>query len=185
MSCNTLLIRLWTQVPNHRATIDGLYRLLKPGGRFIVCEHVLQPYPNGGDLIAALLQKLYMIVGWSFWVGGCSLDRDTDAALRDVAGSSGWEEVKATYLSPYSTVPYLVGEYVKSKWEEPRRVVSSFHLLHYTWLWGLCTAKIEWYGQNWATLASLDTTHQHAVPVRESRLKYWLAQVFLVYFVKT
>jgi hypothetical protein len=56
-----------------------------------------------------------MIVGWSFWVGGCSLDRDTDAALRDVAGSSGWEEVKATYLSPYSTVPYLVGEYVKSK----------------------------------------------------------------------
>jgi hypothetical protein len=43
------------------------------------------------------------------------MDRDTDAALREVAGPGGWDEVKATYLSTYSTVPYLVGEYVKAK----------------------------------------------------------------------
>lgn len=91
------------------------FLLLKPRRRFIFCEYVLQPYPNGGDLIAALLQKLYMIIGRYFWEGRCCPDRDSDAALREVGGQDGWEEVKVTYLSPYSTVPYLVGEYVKAK----------------------------------------------------------------------
>lgn len=56
-----------------------------------------------------------MIMGWSFLLGGCCLDRDTDAALKKIAGPEGWGKVTATYLSTYSPIPYLVGEYVKAK----------------------------------------------------------------------
>jgi SAM-dependent methyltransferase len=107
-------LRVLCGVPSPEETADGLYRLLKPGGRLIVCEHVKQSYPNGGDLIASILQKFYMLVGWSFWLGGCCLNRDTDKMLRKVAGPNGWSEVKVTYMQTYAAIPYIVGEYVKA-----------------------------------------------------------------------
>lgn len=107
-------IRVLCGVPSPEETADGLYRLLKPGGRLIVCEHVRQPYPNGGDLVASLLQRFYMLIGWSFWLGGCCLNRDTDQILRKVAGPDGWSEVKVNYMQTYAAVPYIVGEYVKA-----------------------------------------------------------------------
>ncbi|QDS73665.1 hypothetical protein FKW77_002612 [Venturia effusa] len=107
-------IRVLCGVPSPEETAEGLYRLLKPGGRLIVSEHVKQPYPNGGDLIASLLQRFYMLVGWSFWLGGCCLDRETDRTLRKVAGPDGWSEIKVNRLDGYSTIPHIVGEYVKA-----------------------------------------------------------------------
>jgi len=107
-------VRVLCGVPNQEETAEGLYRLLKPGGRLIVCEHVLQPYPNGGDIIAKIMQRFYMIVGWSFWLGGCCLDRDTDRVLRKVAGPEGWEKTKVEKLNMYAAIPYIVGEYVKA-----------------------------------------------------------------------
>jgi SAM-dependent methyltransferase len=107
-------IRVLCGVPTPEETAEGLYRLLKPGGRLIVCEHVKQPYPNGGDLIASLMQKLYMLVGWSFWLGGCCLNRETDEILREVAGPGGWREAKVMRMQTYAAIPYIVGEYVKA-----------------------------------------------------------------------
>lgn len=107
-------IRVLCGVPSPEETADGLYRLLKPGGRLIVCEHVKQPYPSGGDLVASLLQRFYMLIGWSFWLGGCCLNRDTNQMLRKVAGPDGWREVKVNYMQTYAAVPYIVGEYVKA-----------------------------------------------------------------------
>lgn len=107
-------IRVLCGVPSPEETVEGLYRLLKPGGCLVVCEHIKQPYPNGGDFIASLLQKFYMLIGWSFWLGGCCLDRDTDQILRKVAGPDGWSEVKVNYMQTYAAVPYIVGEYVKA-----------------------------------------------------------------------
>lgn len=107
-------IRVLCGVPSPEETVEGLYRLLKPGGCLVVCEHIKQPYPNGGDFIASLFQKFYMLIGWSFWLGGCCLDRDTDQILRKVAGPDGWSEVKVNYMQTYAAVPYIVGEYVKA-----------------------------------------------------------------------
>ncbi|TID24423.1 putative alpha-L-arabinofuranosidase C [Venturia nashicola] len=107
-------IRVLCGVPSAEETAAGLYRLLKPGGRLIVCEHVKQPYPNGGDLIASLFQRFYMLIGWSFWLGGCCLDRDTDQMLRKVSGSDGWSQVKVSYSQTYGALPKIVGEYVKT-----------------------------------------------------------------------
>ena len=99
-------------VPSQEATVESLYRLLRPGGRLLLCE---QPYPNGGDLIASIMQRLFMLFGWSLWLGGCCLDRDTDKVLRKVAGPKGWREVKVKYLQTYATIPYIVGEMVKAE----------------------------------------------------------------------
>lgn len=107
-------IRVLCGVPNQEETVEGLYRLLKPGGRFVVCEHVAQPYPEGGDIFAKFFQKLYMFAGWSFWLGGCCLDRDTEKVLRMVAGPNGWKDVKLKFLGPQAAIPYIVGELIRS-----------------------------------------------------------------------
>jgi SAM-dependent methyltransferase len=107
-------LRALCGVPHQEETAEGLYRLLKPGGRLLLCEHVKQPYPNNGDLIAAVMQRIYMLCGWSFWLGGCCLNRDTEAVLRKVAGPGGWKEVKLNHLQPYAAIPFIVGELVKA-----------------------------------------------------------------------
>lgn len=105
-------IRVLCGVPHQEETIEGLYRLLKPGGRLVVCEHVAQPYPKGGDIVAKIMQKLFMLSGWSFLVG-CCLDRDTEKVLKDVAGPDGWKEVKLKFLGHQAAIPYIVGELFK------------------------------------------------------------------------
>lgn len=107
-------IRVLCGVPSPEETADGLYRLLKPGGRLVICEHVKQPYPNGGDFIASLFQRFYMLIGWPFWLGGCCLDRDTDQMLRKVAGPDGWSEINVNYSQTHAAVPYIMGEYLKA-----------------------------------------------------------------------
>jgi SAM-dependent methyltransferase len=107
-------LRTLCGVPDQEDTAAGLYRLLKPGGRLLVVEHVKQAYPHGGDIFGAIFQRIYMLVGWSFWLGGCCLNRDTEAVLRKVAGPKGWKEVKLNYLQPYAAIPYISGEFVKA-----------------------------------------------------------------------
>jgi len=107
-------IRVLCGVPHQEETIDGLYRLLKPGGRLLLCEHVVQPYPNGGDFVAKRFQQLFMLLGWWFWLGGCCLDRDTAQIVQKVAGDGGWKEVKLNFLGRQEAIPYIVGELVKS-----------------------------------------------------------------------
>jgi SAM-dependent methyltransferase len=107
-------IRALCSVKNPEETAAGLYRLLKPGGRLILYEHVKQPYPNGGDRISALLQKVYMLAGWSFFLG-CRLTNDTESAVRKAGGPRGWKEIDMASRVPYTTTPYIIGELVKSK----------------------------------------------------------------------
>jgi len=107
-------IRVLCGVPDQEETAAGLYKLLKPGGRLLLCEHVKAPWPNGGDPLAAVMQRIYMLVGWKFWLGGCCLNRDTEAVLRKVAGPKGWKEVKLNHLQAWAAIPYIVGELVKA-----------------------------------------------------------------------
>jgi SAM-dependent methyltransferase len=105
-------IRVLCGVPHQEETAAGLYRLLKSGGRLLIVEHVVQP--KGGDIIAKFMQGLFMLLGWSFLLGGCCLDRDTEATLRKVAGPDGWKEVNIKFLGHQAAVPYIVGELTKS-----------------------------------------------------------------------
>lgn len=106
--------RVLCGVPHLSQTVEGLYKCLKPGGRMLICEHVVNPWPNSGSLIAAGLQRLYMLMGWSFFLGGCCLDRNTEKVLRDVAKEDGgWEKFDLELLGNFSCIPFIVGELVK------------------------------------------------------------------------
>jgi SAM-dependent methyltransferase len=39
-----ICIRVLCSVPDLESTLNSLYSLLKPGGRFIICEHVINPW---------------------------------------------------------------------------------------------------------------------------------------------
>lgn len=102
-------VRSLCTVPHHAETIQGLYRLLKPGGRIVLYEHVRQDY----DPLAKIMQTIFVWMGWKFFMGGCELDRPTGRALVDAAGKEGWSEIKLDVLADYAALPYIIGYLVK------------------------------------------------------------------------
>jgi ubiquinone/menaquinone biosynthesis C-methylase UbiE len=96
-------------VPEPQATIQGLYKLLKPGGRFVFCEHVVAK--TG---LARLLQRWYHLIGWQTLVGGCNMDRDTGQWIEDAAkADGGWAEVSFEPSTRNVPLGYVVGSLVK------------------------------------------------------------------------
>jgi SAM-dependent methyltransferase len=106
-------VRVLCGVPRPEETIQGLYRLIKPGGRLVFCEHVASPWREDGSIFARLAQVGYAVLGWSFFLGGCCIDRHTKQYLIDAAGKEGWEEVHVESVEPKTAVPFIVGYLVK------------------------------------------------------------------------
>ena len=112
-------VRVLCSVSNPRETIRGLYDLLKPGGKLLVCEHVVNPWTTKkGSLAARFMQAVYALLGWSFWMGDCHMNRDTETTLRlvgDEAGTdqSGWESVDIERSFGWSPLSYISGTLVK------------------------------------------------------------------------
>lgn len=99
-------------IPQPRETADLFYRLLKPGGRIIFLEHVINNCDSrrGGSKIAWLLQNVYMLMGWHFWNGGCELTRDTAGNLMNASAyDGGWADVKIFDRNPGGCVPEIYG----------------------------------------------------------------------------
>ena len=107
-------VRVLCGVPKLNETVEGLYRCLKPGGRFVVCEHVVNDDSKPGGWVGRLLQHCYTALGWSFFGGGCELLRDTAAVLMKAAeADGGWAEAKLEKVDEWSVVPHIVGYFVK------------------------------------------------------------------------
>ncbi|KAF1940653.1 hypothetical protein EJ02DRAFT_512965 [Clathrospora elynae] len=102
--------RVLCGVPHPEQTIKGLYSLLKPGGRMVVCEHVANPWRTEGRVAARFMQFVYSALGWQFFVGGCELQRHTREYLRD-AGE--WDKFDLKYYNPKDCISFVVGELVK------------------------------------------------------------------------
>ena len=110
-------LRALCGIPEPKETVDMFYRLLKPGGRIIFFEHVVNNCDSerGGSRIAWLLQRVYMLMGWRFWNGGCELTRDTSKNLENAAaGDGGWAEIKILDRNPGGCVPEIYG-YMQKK----------------------------------------------------------------------
>jgi SAM-dependent methyltransferase len=107
-------IRVLCGVPKLEETINGLYGCLKPGGRIVLCEHVVNDYQKEGSIVGRALQQFYMALGWSFWAGGCELTRDTPGLLMKAAKQDGgWAEIKLKTVDEWSTIPHIFGYCVK------------------------------------------------------------------------
>lgn len=83
----TTLVLCTVQDP--QAAVSELRRVLRPGGRLIVIEHVVDPSPR-----RARWQER-VTPAWRMVARGCHLDRDTRATLArggfDVSGVGSWE----------------------------------------------------------------------------------------------
>ena len=109
-------IRVLCGVPDPESVVAGLYNILKPGGRMVVCEHVVNSRDGrrGGTAVGQTMQQFYMMMGWSSIMGGCELTRDTLGSLRKAAQKDGgWEKVDVETYDAYSTIPHIVGVLTK------------------------------------------------------------------------
>ncbi|RAL13679.1 class I SAM-dependent methyltransferase [Aspergillus homomorphus CBS 101889] len=110
-----LCVRVLCSVPEMQRTVDELYGLLKPGGKILVAEHVVNPWRTAkGSLLARAMQGVYQVLGWSFFSADCALNRDTEGALlRAAERDGGWEIVDLERHFSWSVMPYVSGSLVK------------------------------------------------------------------------
>ena len=107
-------IRVLCGVPRVRETVEVLYECLKPGGRLVLCEHVVNPGNGGSNLMGWFLQYFYGALGWPFFMGGCQLRRDTIALLMEAAeADGGWAKVQLEKVDEWSLLPHVVGYCIK------------------------------------------------------------------------
>jgi len=115
-------LRVLCGVPHVQETINGLYNLLKPGGRMVICEHVVNPWRTEGRLLARFMQVVYTLLGWPFFMGGCELQRHTPEYLRN-AGE--WDKFDLKYYGPKDAIPFVVGELIKKGGKSYAEVVKE------------------------------------------------------------
>jgi hypothetical protein len=102
-------------VPTPEKILSTLYTYLKPGGTFLIFEHVGSDHP-----VPRFLQTAYTNCCWRFIMDGCELNRPTGRNLLECAkgpGRNGWKEVElmnAPGEGWWSIVPHLVGKLVKA-----------------------------------------------------------------------
>lgn len=106
----TFNILCW--VASQESACKSLYSLLKPGGQWLVYEHVVveQKYT-----IPRLLQHAYNMV-WPFFLGGCNIKRDTAEVLKR-AGT--WDTVDLSRKNGeggWEMLGHIIGQLVKTMW---------------------------------------------------------------------
>ena len=110
-------VRVLCSVADLHETCSTMYKLLKPGGKMLVCEHVVNPWRSAkGSYVARLVQTMYSWLGWTFFVGNCHLRRDIGGELVEAGREwGGWEEVDLAYDFGWSVLPYVSGRLVKRR----------------------------------------------------------------------
>ncbi|MCJ1407151.1 hypothetical protein MMC19_001221 [Ptychographa xylographoides] len=109
-------VRTLCSVPDLSATIEMLYRLLRPGGRFIICEHVINQWRTSrkASMIGRGFQIFYMMLGWTFFIGDCCLNRDTAEMVKKIGElHGGWKTVELESTMEWSALPFVTGVFVK------------------------------------------------------------------------
>lgn len=117
-------IRCLCSVDNPKAMITSLYKYLKPGGQWIVYEHVIT---NVGGLVAlyqcehappANLNCANREIGtldfiWPYFLGGCSITRDSEKWLREAGTWSAFDLRQPADEPSYKVLPHVSGVLIK------------------------------------------------------------------------
>lgn len=91
-----------------------LYALLKPGGKFVIVEHVVNPWKDRdrGSVAGRLLQVLYKPF-WEFFIR-CHLDADTETLLKRMGERhGGWQRMDLRRRLEWSPLAWIGGVLVK------------------------------------------------------------------------
>ncbi|KAL2812587.1 S-adenosyl-L-methionine-dependent methyltransferase [Aspergillus granulosus] len=112
-----ITVRVLCSVPDFERTAAELYALLKPGGKMLVVEHVVNPWMTPkGSILARAMQVVYHAFGWRWVMGDCCMNRDTEGVLRRVAEKdAGWESFEMERWFGTTCLPYVAGVLVKRK----------------------------------------------------------------------
>ena len=105
-------VRVLCSVPNLEETVREFHSLLRPGGELMVVEHIKNPWWKNGSLLGRLMQIVYHILGWKFFLAGCEMNRDTPAILRRAAP---WEAVDLKTHFEWTALPYVAGTLTKKQ----------------------------------------------------------------------
>ncbi|OCT48265.1 hypothetical protein CLCR_11292 [Cladophialophora carrionii] len=105
-------VRVLCSVPNLEETVRDFHSLLRPGGELMVVEHIRNPWTTTGSILGRLMQIVYHFLGWTFFLAGCQMNRDTPAVLRRAAP---WEAVELKTHFEWTALPYLAGTLTKKR----------------------------------------------------------------------
>jgi SAM-dependent methyltransferase len=100
-------------IPDPQNTIKNVYDLLKPGGQFIILEHVASNY-----WFTRIIQTIYTNLGWRFLFDGCEMNRDTLKWILEAPQKKNvtWQniEIKSPETDGWwSPVPRIYGRFIK------------------------------------------------------------------------
>ncbi|KAJ9614444.1 hypothetical protein H2200_002580 [Cladophialophora chaetospira] len=107
-----ICVRVLCSVPNLEETILDFHSLLRPGGELMVVEHIRNPWEKNGSIVGRTMQIVYQLLGWTFFLAGCEMNRDTPAVLRRAAP---WEAVELKTHFEWSALPYVAGTLTKKQ----------------------------------------------------------------------
>ena len=104
-----LSVQVLCSVPEPGRVLKQLHALMKPGGRFLVYEHVMS-----NDVMSRMIQNFYTIF-WPFFVGNCCLNRNTQESIMQ---AGDWERIELSVPKAedaWSVFPRIHGQLWKSK----------------------------------------------------------------------
>jgi len=108
--------RVLCTLPHLEESLEVLYGLLKPSGKILVVEHVVNPWSkdkDSGGLIGRLTQMIYR-PWWKFFIQ-CNIDADTETLLLKVGErNGGWGKVELRRNLEWSTLSWIAGCLEKS-----------------------------------------------------------------------
>lgn len=108
ISDTTIAARVLCGVPELEESLSILYALLKPGGKVLIVEHVVNPWKHRsrGSVSGRFMQLIY----GPFWESFIRyhLNADTEALLRKVGQvSGGWQRVDLQRRAEWSPLPWI------------------------------------------------------------------------------
>jgi SAM-dependent methyltransferase len=92
-------------VPNPQKAIQSIYKLLKPGGKLVLLEHILS-----GSQIGSGIQNIINPV-WTIFADGCNLNRRTDQLIKE----TDLRLIRESYF--FYSLPFYEAEYEKNTYE--------------------------------------------------------------------
>ncbi|KAI5298782.1 hypothetical protein KEM55_002935, partial [Ascosphaera atra] len=108
-------VRCFCSISDPVAVINGLYPLLKPGGKFIMVEHVKNDWHSPkGSILARFVQIIIQTLGFPFFVGNCHFNRETVKTIdRAAVHDGGWESAEVERHFSYAPLCYATAVFVK------------------------------------------------------------------------